>query len=317
MKKHFGFTLAEVLITLGIIGVVAAITIPVITANITERVNSSRQANIAYKVTQAMNKMQSLGLLEVSYKSTDAFVDELQKHLNIAKRCDSAHIADCWPTQKVRTSDGKEFDVSLATTGKNVNLKSNKTGNVGLVLSDGAAIILTYNQDAPPINVGDPVIAVNKSLPVGFGKTKDFAYTTSVTSSIDFVMDVNGGKGPNSETIDNKYYDIRSFNIARFSDGCDGKVNGKCYVYMGTANWYDAVQICKDNNMTLPTSNELAYTIRDVLGFGKSSIPSNLCYWSSEIDYYGNSSKRRVSCFDWYGGYGFYPTEVQGVLCGE
>ena len=33
MKKHFGFTLAEVLITLGIIGVVAAITIPALIAN--------------------------------------------------------------------------------------------------------------------------------------------------------------------------------------------------------------------------------------------------------------------------------------------
>ena len=33
MKKRFGFTLAEVLITLGIIGVVAAMTIPTLIQN--------------------------------------------------------------------------------------------------------------------------------------------------------------------------------------------------------------------------------------------------------------------------------------------
>ena len=48
------FTLAEVLITLGIIGVVAAITMPTVIANINERVNSERQANIAQNITQAM-----------------------------------------------------------------------------------------------------------------------------------------------------------------------------------------------------------------------------------------------------------------------
>lgn len=299
------------------IGVVAAITMPIIVENVTERVNSSRQANIAYKVTQAMDKMRALGLLDGSYKSTDEFVNELQKHLTIAKRCDSQHIADCWPTKNVLTSDGEDFDVSLAKTGKNVNVKANKTGNVGLVLSDGAALILTYNQDAQPIDVGDPVIAVNKSLPVGFGKTKEFAYTSSVTSSIDFVMDVNGGKGPNSETRNNKYYDIRSFNIARFSDGCDGKVNGKCYVYMGTATWDDAIKICKDNGMSLPTWDQLSYTVKPVLGYGNSSIPSNLCYWGSDRDYYGDSSKRKCSSFSWAGGYGYSPSSMEGVLCGD
>ena len=35
--KHFGFTLAEVLITLGIIGIVAAMTIPSLNSKITKR----------------------------------------------------------------------------------------------------------------------------------------------------------------------------------------------------------------------------------------------------------------------------------------
>ena len=45
-SQKTAFTLAEVLITLGIIGVVAAVTLPTIISNVNERVNSSRQANI-------------------------------------------------------------------------------------------------------------------------------------------------------------------------------------------------------------------------------------------------------------------------------
>ena len=159
MSFKNAFTLAEVLITLGIIGVVAAMTMPTLVANVTERVNSSREANIANKITQATDKMKALGLLDGSYNSTDEFVDELQKHLKIAKRCSAENIADCWPTDKVRTSDGEEFEVKNARTGKDLNLKTNTSNNVGLVLADGASIILTYNQDSQGIDESDAIVA--------------------------------------------------------------------------------------------------------------------------------------------------------------
>ena len=264
--KKVAFTLAEVLITLGIIGVVAAMTMPALVANITERVNSYRQANIAYKVTKAMDEMRGLGLLATQYSSTDAFVDELQKHLKIAKRCDANHITECWPTQKVTTSDGEEFDVSKAKTGKNLNIKSNTSNNVGLILADGATLILTYNQDSEDIDENNPVTAQPKSLPVGFGKSKDFAYTSSVTAPIDFVMDVNGQKGPNSETIDNQMHDIRSFKAAHFSKGCAGvEISGiGCVVNLGTSyavrgsdNFERAKKACSDLGMSLPDTSTL------------------------------------------------------------
>ncbi|MBD8964700.1 type II secretion system protein, partial [bacterium] len=46
-NKKFAFTLAEVLITLGVIGVVAALTMPTLLKNIAERSNSEAQANLA------------------------------------------------------------------------------------------------------------------------------------------------------------------------------------------------------------------------------------------------------------------------------
>ncbi len=213
----------HILITLGVIGVVAALTMPTLLKNIAERSNSEAQANLAQKITKSMDLMRADGGLERTYNSTDEFVDEFSKYIKISTRCDADHIADCWPTKTVTTTDGKTYDVSKAKTGENLNLKDNKSNNVGIILADGATLILTYNPNAGIIGDGDTVTPSFANLPIGFGRTKKFAYTTSVTDSIDFVMDVNGFKGPNSEARNGKQYDIRSFKVARFSNGCPGK----------------------------------------------------------------------------------------------
>ena len=291
LKRDFqktGFTLAEVLITLGIIGVVAVLILPGLSENITERINSNRQANIAYKITQATDVMKALGLLANNYQSTDDFVDELQKHLSIAKRCDAAHITECWPTEKVTASDGKIFEVSKAKIGKNLNIKSNTSNNVGLILADGASIILTYNQSGNGLDVGDKLIGEFKTLPVGFGKSQEFAYTTSSTGFIDFVMDVNGKKGPNSETINNKFHDIRSFKAASFSKGCTGAdipgigcvVNlGTSYASTAVSRWDGAKKACNDISMSLPDIS----TLKNVWNKRKTypALPQSGDFWSS------------------------------------
>ena len=273
-SEKAAFTLAEVLITLGIIGVVAAVTMPTVIANINERVNSERHANIAMKVTQAMEQMRAHGLLNNSYGTTEAFVDELQKYLKIAKRCDSSHIAECWPTEKVIDSNGDEFEISKAKTGKNLSL-STSTNNVGLVLADGASMILNYNpSEAFTLDVGDGITAYKKFLPIGGGKEKEFAYSTNVTESIDFVTDVNGGKGPNKEKSD-KYYDIRNLRGANFSNGCSGEeIDGVGCVAMILPDMraFDYGEECEKMNLT--SADEAA--VKNLLNIGKYR---NSSYW--------------------------------------
>ncbi len=246
MPKRVAFTLAEVLITLGIIGVVAAITLPALIDSVTERKNSERHANIVYKVTQAMDIMKAHGELSGTYPSTEAFVDELQKYLKVSKRCNANNIADCWPTSKVTDGEGKEFEVSKARTGKNLSLNTD-TNNVGLILADGTSIILNYNPDGGRIDDTDPIVAVKKSLPVGGGRSKEFVYTSNSTASIDFVTDVNGSAAPNAETSNNQYHDIRNLTAARFTKGCSGtELDGVgCVVVVGTS--YDKIDTCNDS----------------------------------------------------------------------
>ena len=73
-QKRAAFTLAEVLITLGIIGVVAALTLPALLTNIQSKVRAERSRSVQYKFSLATEKMARLNLIG-PYDSTDAFVD--------------------------------------------------------------------------------------------------------------------------------------------------------------------------------------------------------------------------------------------------
>ena len=305
-KTKSAFTLAEVLITLGVIGIVAAMTMPTLLKNIAERSNSEAQANLAQKITKSMNLMRADGGLERTYASTDEFVDEFSKYIKISTRCDADHIADCWPTKTVTTSDGKTYDVSKAKTGKNLNLRDNKSNNVGIILADGATLILTYNPNAGIIGDGDTVIPSFADLPIGFGRTKKFAYTTSVTDPIDFVMDVNGFKGPNSEARNGKQYDIRSFKVAKFSKGCT-PIDGIGCVYQlpsfspikaGTDDmkkwdpkydaagrtfdnyWAGAKKACDDIGMSLPDYSKLVSIYQAGKKDSSLGLPTSGWFWT-------------------------------------
>ena len=319
LKNKTAFTLAEVLITLGVIGVVAAITMPMLITNINDRANSERHANIAYKITQAMEQMRAHGKL-TAYDSTSAFVDELQKYLKITKRCDADHIAECWPTETVIDANGNEYNVADCKQRKNLLAGSDSEDeNVGLILADGASIILTYDPTAAPMDIGDKITASNKSLPVGKNKNKDFAYTTNVTRSIDFVTDVNGKKGPNSETRENKIYDIRQFTLAQFVTTTDPTpicedYNGICIHVAGVASnwspancvtssadyagadicgphpsewakdyWAGAKKLCAQAGMNLPTVSQLLTIYANRANYTQlASYQATGWFWSSQ-----------------------------------
>ena len=330
IKVKLAFTLAEVLITLGVIGVVAALTMPTLLKNIAERSNSEAQANLAQKITKSMDLMRADGGLERTYNSTDEFVDEFSKYIKISTRCDADHIADCWPTKTVTTTDGETYDVSKAKTGKNLNLKDNKSNNVGIILADGATLILTYNPNAGIIGDGDTVTPSFADLPIGFGRTKKFAYTTSVTDPIDFVMDVNGFKGPNSEARNGKQYDIRSFKVAKFSKGCAGNtIDGIGCVYVlpsyspikwddpelikydpswkqegqwwsGNDNyWAGAKKACDELGMSLPDDLKLRRLASKTRAEKEQlGLPTTNFFWSSAE--YDAITVYRVSFFNGY-----------------
>lgn len=300
-NKFKAFTLAEVMTVVAIIGVVATLVIPPFVRNTSEKIHSDRQANIAQKVTKAVELMIVNGEYYAIH-NTEQFVDRLSKYLKITKRCDSEHLTDCWPTRFVKTALGDEIDVSSAKTGADIYFggANNDTPNVGLVLNDGASLILSFNPNATPILLEDGFTGIPKDLPVGKGKKRQYAYTSTATNAIDFIMDVNGGSGPNQESnnLKKEYYDIRSFKNAAFFGCASQRIpNIGCIADLNiSVTWQEAQLACQDVGMELPNINTLIsihnqknnYTFLPQSGgywaLGDTGAPSYAYYMPFELD---------------------------------
>ncbi|MBS6603748.1 MAG: type II secretion system protein, partial [Brachyspira sp.] len=239
VSGSFGFTLAEVLITLGIIGVVAALTLPTLNQAVNKRVRAEQIRTVKYKFTKATDKMNSLGLIG-PYNSTAAFVAELQKHLKIAKVCPSSKLRECWPYDKITLLDGKEYEVTKIQTGKQFQMKNSDTAdysspqtgkqfqmknsdtadysspNVGIITGDGTPMILSYNTKCEAL---DPV------KQYGWSTEDNKPVSNATASCVAAVFEVNGTGKPNKQNDD-----VALFNANGLGSSCAIELdNGKCF----------------------------------------------------------------------------------------
>ena len=218
-QKRAAFTLAEVLITLGIIGVVAALTLPALLTNVQSKIKAEQIRSAKYKFSLATEKMARLNLIG-PYDSTDAFVDELQKHLKISKRCDVNNLRGCWPYETVDIGDGNTWDIADTKTGRQFGMDTNdkqdySSNNVGIVTADGVPMILSYNKKCKAI---DSLEKLTWSTSDNKPETNDSA------SCVAAVFEINGTGKPNKISED-----VVLFNAKQLGDGCAVKINGKCY----------------------------------------------------------------------------------------
>ena len=182
-----GFTLAEVLITLTIVGVVAAMTIPSLMTKISEKIKNHQIEVFKAKLHKGCSLLNVENGIGPYYNSTMEFVTALSKHLKIVTICDADNLSNCMPYTKLKLKDGTEKNLSDFKTAESLGVYSDDTNdysspNVGIVLADGTPMILNYNLKCP---VGDPD-DVN----------------ANVTSCITGIYDINGNRGPNRKTKD-------------------------------------------------------------------------------------------------------------------
>ncbi len=211
--------MAEVLITLGIIGVVAALTLPALLTNIQSKVRAERSRSVQYKFSLATEKMARLNLIG-PYDSTDAFVDELQKHLKISKRCNASNLRGCWPYDTVDLGNGETWDISKTKTGKQLGMNKDDdndytSDNVGIVTADGTPMILSYNKKCK---------AIDSLEKLSWTTTDNKPLSNSSASCVAAVYEINGTGKPNKLSND-----VVLFNANKLGNACAFEVNGKCF----------------------------------------------------------------------------------------
>ena len=203
MKK--AFTLAEVLITLMIIGIVAALTIPSVISNYQQQefktglkkavsvLNEAIQTNIAQDGETPYDTNANLNIL-----------DYLKRHMSVIKsgdikRCTEWRNTQCRYSglnQSFYTTDGMRFE-----TNSGVNLRLHETGST-------AILRLGHCTNWGTDYLGNPSCQQYKSdIKCGsYGLLSNPSNTTSAPCII--TVDVNGDRGPNSPTknVQKTYY---------------------------------------------------------------------------------------------------------------
>ena len=225
--KRNGFTLAEVLITIGIIGVVAALTIPTLVNNYQTRSWNISSSNFEAKFGEAlkiMNTQQSLSNLG----TTERFVNELQKHMKITKVCNNEELTLCFPdeingsTSVIDVADPTTYENNSSTptqtktikTAKELGQKDWNTNTMGVQFANGVSAILAYNPkcSANPFDVNAVTVSGDKEN-ITFG-----------TDCVAMLYDTSSNAQPNE-----LHKDIRTSSMATVGDGdCFFKIGDAC-----------------------------------------------------------------------------------------
>ena len=108
------FTLAELLITLSVIGLVAILTIPTMIENHQQKAWNTASTVFERKLEEALKSMNTQETL-AGHANTLDFVNELSKHIKINKICKNDNLMSCfedkgtWNVLDVATKQEKDF----------------------------------------------------------------------------------------------------------------------------------------------------------------------------------------------------------------
>lgn len=206
MKK--GFTLAEVLITLGIIGVVAAVTIPTLINNYNTKTWNTAATLFERKLTEALKTMNTQASL-TGHMTTENFVKELSGHLKTLKTCNNEELANCFSeTLYWGTGDAipEPVDVNIIKTSKNFGLEEWETNVVGVQFANGTNALIAYN-------------------PTETCKQDPHSNQITGLECLAILYDTSGYKNPNTSGKDIRV----NYKIKKVGKGCAFELNETCY----------------------------------------------------------------------------------------
>ena len=202
--------MAEILLSLTIIGVVAAITLPSLTGNINERTWNTQRKALFARFSQAIALMPALNGYGTLRESTDSagsasiedtaaetFVTNgLSKVMKINNICDNDHLPDCGIPEYITPLDGRskiEFPLnweSLNTAMVNASFSSSEYGNfTHSLINASAAAFETQNGES---------IAVYYQPNCVPDMSEGNFYMIQPKICANFIYDLNGNKGPNT-----------------------------------------------------------------------------------------------------------------------
>ncbi len=207
-ERKKGFTLAEVLITLSVIGVIASITIPSLMANIQEKTWESQRKALAARMSQSFPQLKRLngygfktdGTVDVDNASQIFITEGLSKVYKIATVCSKDNILSCGLPSQITTLSGTKtiaFPLTLEAVNNYLtqpysdsNVKEgdrNSKENGGIIENTSVAAFETMNGESIALYY-NPNCKPTSGLAVRNGQSE---------VCVNMIYDLNGAKSPN------------------------------------------------------------------------------------------------------------------------
>lgn len=269
MNKQ-GFTMAEILLSLTIIGVVAAITLPSLTGNINERTWNTQRKALYARFSQAISLMPALngygtlkaetdsaGSTSIEDTAAETFVTAgLAKVMKINNICDNEHLEDCGITTKLSTLHGSTISMPQKMSELNPTMLS-FSGTLGGSL--GGFYDVSHSQldtKAAAFETGNGeslVVYYNPRCISDMDVTQKFDMVQPKICA-NFIFDLNGNKGPNTVGKD------IGFMTVLYSNDPSVVMPMPHMNDAGTSNQYNASALCtqQDKEYRLPNRDEMA-----------------------------------------------------------
>ena len=282
-KIKQGFTLAEVLITLGIIGVVAAMTIPTLVADYQKRTYDTAATTFERKLGEALKVMNTQQTL-AGFNSTEDFVAELSKHFKITKTCANDKLMDCFEEEVLwgsGTATPEAVDMNTVKTAKHFGQDNwQETNVVGVQFASGVSALIAYNKDATQDPYSNEIVNISGS---SNGKSGSVSLGTNALA---ILYDTNGAKSPN-----NSGKDLRSINVSKLGgSSCFAEVNGVCISMKPQAPTPHVWNACDADGNTTDAEDQ-AFMSKYGISKCLSSTYGTNDYWAGAVELCGGTSK--------------------------
>ena len=281
-----GFTLAEVLITLAVIGIVAAISLPSLVANYNEKAWETERMAFQARMFQAISQIKNLGGFG-EYKAAnqdsegkdtadEAFILEgLSKYYKIPTVCNKDNLTHCGIPNTIITLDSSnsvpiptnfhELNSALvqesSSAEENTKVTIANTSAVAFITVNGESVLLYYNPYCEDLSENN----YNSAL------------------CLNMVFDLNGNKGPNQIGKDVGFLTAFGRHETRGAAPLAYKNDA------GSSTFENAPSLCTqaDNFARMPSRDELMSLYVNKIFIGENAFTNP--YWTGEAYTAGTS----------------------------
>ena len=201
--------MAEILLSLTIIGVVAAITLPSLTGNINERTWNTQRKALYARFSQAIALMPALngygtlkeetdsaGSTSIEDTAAETFVTNgLSKVMKINNICDNEHLEDCGIPKKMISMTGNKLDIPTTMSELSIKMTNMSYSHPGAGVTNTYSQMDTKAAAFETINGESVLVFYNPNCQAYLGEV---SYYLQPKICANFIFDLNGSKGPNT-----------------------------------------------------------------------------------------------------------------------